>query len=82
MTNILKNLSPLYHVSANDAPVLIIHGDKDDVVPIRQSELLLKKLKEANVPASLIIKKGEGHGWNRDDEEIKMFIDWFDKYLK
>jgi dipeptidyl aminopeptidase/acylaminoacyl peptidase len=82
MKNILKNISPINHVSANDAPVLILHGDQDNLVPIQQSETLVKKLQEAKVPASLIVKKGAGHDFDRDEGEIKMFIDWFDKYLK
>ena len=82
MKEILKNLSPLYHVSVKSSPALILHGDKDDVVPMRQSEMFVKKLQESNVPVSLFIKKGAGHGWERSDEELKMVIDWFDKYLK
>jgi acetyl esterase/lipase len=80
--NLLKDFSPLYHVSANDAPALILHGDNDDVVPIRQAQTIVQKLQDAKVPVSLFVKKGAGHGWQRDDEEIKMVIDWFDKYLK
>lgn len=82
LNKILKEISPINNVSANDAPVLIIHGDKDNTVPLQQSESLVKKLREANVPVSLTIKKGAGHGWDRTEEEIKMFIDWFDKHLK
>ena len=79
---ILYNISPLNNVSANDAPVLIIHGDKDQTVPLQQSQSLVKKLQEMKVLVSLTIKKGAGHGWDRDESEVKMFIDWFDKYLK
>jgi acetyl esterase/lipase len=82
LNKILSAVSPITYVSANDAPVFIIHGDKDNTVPIQQSEVLVKKLQEVNVPAVLTIKKGGGHGWDRDEEEIKMFIDWFNKYLK
>jgi acetyl esterase/lipase len=82
INKILFDISPINHVSANDAPVLILHGDNDQTVPLRQSELLVKKLQEVKVPAVLTIKKGGGHGWDRDEAEIKMFIDWFDKYLK
>ena len=79
---ILFDISPINNISSNDAPVLIIHGDQDNVVPLQQSESLIKKLQEAKVPASLNIKKGGRHGWERDDSEIQMFIGWFDKYLK
>ncbi|HUS02315.1 MAG TPA: alpha/beta hydrolase [Chitinophagaceae bacterium] len=82
LNKILFQISPINNVSANDAPVLILHGDQDNMVPIQQSETLVKKLQAANVPVSLTIKTDGGHGWDKDEAEIKMFIDWFDKYLK
>ncbi len=58
-----KQISPIYHVSADDPPTLIIHGDKDFLVPIQQAESIVAKLKEAGVPAELVVKKGASHGW-------------------
>ena len=31
-------ISPITHVTADDPPTLIIHGDKDFLVPIQQAE--------------------------------------------
>lgn len=79
---LLGKISPISHVSADDPPTLIIHGDKDQLVPLQQSETMVARLKEAGVPAQLIIKKGCGHGWLtilRDEETL---ADWFDQYLK
>ncbi len=77
-----KQISPIYFVTPDDPPVLIIHGDADKTVPLQQSETIIKKLKEANVPNDFIIKNGGGHGWKNRDVEEKNFVDWFDKYLK
>jgi acetyl esterase/lipase len=79
---IAKQISPIYSVSPDDPPVLIIHGDADVLVPLQQSESIIKKFEEAKVPSRLIIKKGGGHGWKNLEVEEKNFIDWFDKYLK
>jgi acetyl esterase/lipase len=79
---IVKQTSPIYSVSADDPPVLIIHGDTDRTVPLQQSEMLIKKLKEANVQNELVIKKGGGHGWTNIEIEEQNFVNWFDKYLK
>jgi acetyl esterase/lipase len=79
---IAKQVSPIYFVTPDDPPVLIIHGDVDKTVPIQQSETIIKKLKEANVPSEFIIKSGGAHGWKNRDVEEKNFVDWFDKYLK
>jgi acetyl esterase/lipase len=75
-----KRISPVYQVSEDDAPSLIIHGDADTLVPIQQAELIIEKFKEAKVPCELVVKKGAGHGWNVF-EDVPKFADWFDKYL-
>src|SRR5678815_1721617 len=79
---IAKEVSPIYAVSPDDPPVLIIHGDADMLVPLQQSESMVRKLEEAGVPNKLIVKKGGAHGWKNIDEDEKNFIDWFDQYLK
>src|SRR5688572_1511511 len=49
-----KLISPVNHVTKDDAPTLIIiHGDVDRLVPIQQAELLIAKLKANNVPCEL-----------------------------
>jgi acetyl esterase/lipase len=77
----LKAISPVYHVSENAPPFLLIHGDADKAVPLNQSQRLLKKLKEKNIPAQLIIKKGGGHPWLTIHEEVAIMADWFVKEL-
>ena len=79
---ILKKMSPIYFVDSMSAPTLIYHGDNDPVVPIQQSISFVETLKLCHVPAKLLIKKGEGHGWNDMINDIKLFADWFDEYLR
>jgi acetyl esterase/lipase len=81
LREITRQVSPITHVSADDAPTLIIHGDKDQLVPLQQSESLVAKFKEVGVPAKLIVKPGAGHGWLTMLEDLKPMADWFDKYL-
>ena len=80
--NIAKLNSPIYAVTPDDPPVLIIHGDADRVVPKQQSESIINKFEEAKVPNKLIIKQGGGHGWRNSEVEEQNFVEWFDKYLK
>lgn len=79
---ILKKMSPIYFVDSTSAPTMIYHGDNDPVVPIQQSISFVEKLKSCHVPAKLLIKKGEEHGWNDMTNDIKLFADWFDEYLR
>ena len=61
---------------------LIIHGDKDSLVPLQQSELIIEKFKAAGVPCELVVKQGEAHGWKDWHDDMRTIADWFDKYLK
>jgi acetyl esterase/lipase len=75
-------ISPIHHVSRDDPPTLLIHGDADKLVPIQQSEILVKKLQEVGVPVKLIVKPGAAHGWPDMSAEVAAIGDWFDQYLK
>jgi len=77
-----RKISPITHVSADDPPTLIVHGDADKLVPIEQAEAIVAKFKEMGVPAELVVKKGAGHGWAGLDKDIPTIADWFDKHLK
>ncbi len=81
-----REISPAYFVTANLPPVVIIHGDLDPTVPIQQSELFIKKAQEAGATLpKLVIRHGKAHGWKDfwdSEEDIKVFTDWFDRYLR
>jgi acetyl esterase/lipase len=81
---ICKEISPIYYVTSDDAPTLILHGDADKLVPLQQSEIFVEKLKQAGVPAQLIVKKGAGHGlWpSMLTTDFDTVADWFDTYLR
>jgi len=78
------------HISSDDPPFLIIHGEKDDVVLLDQSQALYKRLVSADVPVTLIIVKNCGHGLTPIGggiaptcaEITNIITDFFDQYLK
>lgn len=76
-----KQISPVNHVSSDDPPTLIIHGDADLLVPIQQAEIILEKLKGAGVPTELVTRKGQAHGWATIVSDFSILADWFDKHL-
>jgi acetyl esterase/lipase len=75
------DISPARKARKGAPPFLVIHGDADPLVPLSQSETLVKALKEVEVPAELIVKPGGGHPWPTIHEEVKVIADWFDKQL-
>jgi acetyl esterase/lipase len=81
-TKIGREISPINHVSADDPPVFIIHGDADATVPLQQSQILIAKLNEAGVKNKLIVKKGGRHIFQDMLPEQNQFADWFDEHLK
>lgn len=54
--------SPLTYVSTDDPPFLIMHGDRDPVVPFAQSQELHDALQRAGVESRLHVIQGGGHG--------------------
>jgi alpha-beta hydrolase superfamily lysophospholipase len=76
----LKALSPASLVSADSAPGLLIYGEKDTHVPVRQAEELAERMKAAGVPVDLIIRKGVGHDVYQEGDG-KVVADWLDKRL-
>lgn len=90
MTNdvILKQASPIEHVSKKTAPTLIIQGERDPTVHVNQAEVFFDKLKATGVPARLIIVKNGTHGLATPDidpsreELVQTIADFFDQYLK
>jgi acetyl esterase/lipase len=79
---ITRQISPVSHVTPDDAPTLLIHGDADTLVPLQQSETMLAKLKAAGVDAKLVVKPGAGHGWLTMGQDMNALADWFDNHLK
>ncbi|PIF44552.1 acetyl esterase/lipase [Chryseobacterium sp. 52] len=61
-----KTISPLTYVSGG-VPTLIMQGNKDKVVPMKQSKKLHRKLNRENVQNSLIIVKDGIHGFGATD---------------
>ena len=59
----LREMSPVTHVTVDDRPTILIHGQADKAVPLQQSQRLMDRLKEATVPARLVVRESAGHAW-------------------
>jgi acetyl esterase/lipase len=89
-SEILKRASPVTHVSSDDPPFLILHGEKDRLVPVTQSLKLYDRLRAADVPATLVIVKNARHGFAPAGGAIspsraqitEMVANFFDQNLK
>jgi acetyl esterase/lipase len=69
--------NPITYVTADAPPFLIVHGDRDPLVPHHQSELLASALEKAGVPVTFYTVEGGGHGGFDDprvDELTRAFL--------
>ena len=73
--DLAEKASPVTYVDKNDPPFLIIHGEKDESVPSKQSVLLHSWLNLKGVKNELIIVKDAPHfGTMFDVEEVRIKV--------
>ena len=77
-----RETSPIYHVTTNLPPVLIVHGDADTLTPLEQSQWFEARAREAGRPIKLVVHPGGQHGWLTMLFEVSKFADWFDQHLR
>jgi len=88
--HLLEHASPVTFVTPDDPPFLILHGDKDTVVPPGVSQEFYDRLQAAGVPAKLVMVKNADHNFSPVDgamspsrEEItKLIAGFFDEHLR
>lgn len=77
--------SPLAHINNAQTPTLVVHGNKDERVPISQGYELYNALKLKEVPTQMVIYKRQPHGIRERAAKINFInrsLEWFDKYTK
>jgi acetyl esterase/lipase len=75
--------SPIVFVTPDDPPTLLIHGDKDDLVNISNSQIIFESFKKNNVKTDFITVPGAGHGFQGEDAKRAMAatVSWFEQTL-
>ena len=75
--------SPLLYVSSDDAPTLLLAGDKDDLVPVEHSRKIQAAFEKEKVVSRLIEFKGAGHGFQGEDAKKSTtdMVSWFMTHL-
>ena len=57
-----KQASPVFQTDPSDPPLLIVHGDQDNQVPVNQSIELMEAYKKNKLPVQIEFVPGAGHG--------------------
>jgi acetyl esterase/lipase len=82
---LLRRASPVTYATKDDPPALILHGTKDALVPLAQSERLAEALKKAGVDHELLVVEGAPHSFHLQPKEQDLrpkVLAFFDKHLK
>ena len=76
----LKSISPVHFAADFKAPVLLLHGRDDTVVPIKQSDIMYKALRRADKSVELIRLKGEDHWLSSSATRLQLLTE-IDQFL-
>jgi dipeptidyl aminopeptidase/acylaminoacyl peptidase len=81
---IYARTSPITTVRQARTPTLIQHGEADKRVPIPNGYELYRGLRDASVPARMIVYTGFGHGITKPKSNravLQHNLDWFSHYI-
>jgi len=55
--------SPIHHTDGFSAPLIVLQGDEDEVVPPNQAEMIVAALAAKGIPHAYLLFEGEQHGF-------------------
>jgi acetyl esterase/lipase len=79
-----QDASPVFHVSRNVSPFLILHGTHDESVPMAQAQELADKLKQAGVPVKFVTVE-DVHTFQTPEARKRLVLEtaaFFTQYLR
>ena len=71
---------PASHLGIDSAPLMLVHGTNDCIVPIVHSEVLFEKLTTAGIPTELV-RHINGHSLGGMEIDVRI-LDFLDAHLK
>ena len=63
-------MSPITYLTKDSPPLLMIQGDKDTTIPVKQAVRMEKELETVKAPVEILIVKNAGHNWRKVDADI------------
>lgn len=77
----LAQISPINHVQHVTAPILLIHGERDGVVPLEQSDNMFEALADADKKVTFIELEGGDHHLSNAKNRLQA-LKAIDKFIK
>ena len=84
---LFREMSPVNYVTKKSSPLLMIQGDKDTTIPVKQAYYMQKKAEAVDAPIEIMIIENSGHNWRKvgadispskkeiDDRTVQFFLD-------
>ena len=78
-----REVSPLNHAAAFTIPVLLMHGDRDVIVPVSKSRRMAERLRNAGKQHRYVEQRGGDHHFSRTGDrlqflrELEAFLDQY-----
>lgn len=69
---VLAEVSPAARAADASAPVMLIHGKDDTVVPLEQSQLMADALRRAGKPVELVVQNNSDHWLSLGETRLQM----------
>ncbi|MEM7386576.1 MAG: alpha/beta hydrolase [Verrucomicrobiota bacterium] len=78
-----ESVSPLAHVTPDDAPTLLVHGEKDKLVVPGHSRRIHRAFKKHEVESRLLLFPDADHGFGGRNQKkaTAALVAWFDRHL-
>jgi acetyl esterase/lipase/type 1 glutamine amidotransferase len=84
-----ERASPIRYASPSSPPTLLVHGDRDPLVPFSHSEAMLERLQGVGGDVSLLTVKGAGHLFFKEEGQdpplsgmMRATLGFFDRHLR
>jgi dipeptidyl aminopeptidase/acylaminoacyl peptidase len=79
-----QNSDVYNHLASITSPLLLMHGEDDDICPLSQSLVAYRVLQQSGVPTGLVVYPKEKHGFDkpehRQDRDRRMLC-WLAQYM-
>jgi len=79
-----REASPITYLDRLKTPLLIVHGENDQRVPVEHARALRKALQNRGIDAEYMEKKNEGHGFFKEQNRTDFFhalLNFLDRHI-
>lgn len=66
-SELYREMSPVSYLTKDSPPLLMIQGDKDTTIPVKQAYRMQEALKTIDAPVEILIVENAGHNWRSVD---------------